>query len=672
MVAASTRKVQSGQFGPLRSAELPSAGLIVGHESSLRSELPGLSRILGTDAPSAGELEQWIALGIDLSGLTPQDARRSLAWIQERLAHGDAFPLDQHEEEVELIRDGQRITMIIDALFAREARGYAMPMGSPAEPMQVVPARLTAEGTVLLEGRAGAPLEAPFDVQFEGLHSVYQFSWSGEPLVKPPETIVRVRRRRHRRVRAPFRLRARFTHPLWEGLMVDAPIHDLSLEGISLDTDASRDLLYPGLFVHNIEIVWKGGTPVRTNATVRHVTQHAHSGEHRVGLRLMPSPQEAALWQRQVEGVLHPGTRRGSDGPEAFWENYTSSGYFNLSGKRAQDFADQRAAFNVVHEKLRAAPHIGAAFSFSSERRVESVAHQVSPWEGSWVFYHFSRRPDLRPLSAAGDEALLELYTHAYEYVQAQPRAQWLVTYVQKIARFSSLIFTELTRRYLATGRASITEFHALEMTTNYGSPPDGRFEVGPATPEEATLTAAVIRASRPQMYVAATGLSQSNLGIDSTLGVWSNAGLSRERRLLVARHCGRVVAAVVIDIVEEGVHLFGLLDMVRLYPVSALGHLAFGPLLDETRRIFRALGRKRFAYFCDATEDRSALNRPGTTDLGEANMTIMPVSLLPELLEHVFVLTSRRAAGNRRFGSEAPDAAARAASELPCPPEAR
>jgi hypothetical protein len=292
------------------------------------------------------------------------------------------------------------------------------------------------------------------------------------------------------------------------------------------------------------------------------------------------------------------------------------------------------------------------------------VAHQLSPWEGTWVLYHFSRRPDARPLSAAGDEALLDLYAHAYEYVQQQPRAQYLVTYVQKVARFSSLIFNDLTRRYLVSGRTSITEFRALEMATDVPFKKNERFEVGPARPDELVLTSAVIRASRPQLYVAATGLGQVDLGIDSTLAAWSSSGLERERRLLVARHGGRVVAAAVIDIVEQGVHLFGLFDIVRLFPVSSLGHLAFGALLDETRRLFRALGRARFAYFCDDTEDRSGPQRPGTSDLGEATMTILPVRLLPELLEHVFVLTNRRPSSGPLSASEMPEA--RSLSELP------
>jgi PilZ domain-containing protein len=642
----------------------PTPGVIVGAERSLGSEPPGLSRVYGMETTSPSDANQWVALGIDLRGLAPPDARRSLAWVQERLARGDAFRLDEHEEEVELIRDHARIAQVVEALLAREARGYAMRLGAEPGVMHSVPARLTAEGAVLLDGRDG-PLEAPFDVQLEGFHSVYQFQWSGDPVAAPPDTIVRVRRRRQRRARAPFRLRARFTHPLWDTIQVNAPVHDVSLEGLSFDTDAFRDLLYPGLVLRDLEVHWKGGVPIRCEATVRHVTQRAHSGQHRVGVSLDLPPLGAALWQREVEGVLHPQTLRGAHGPAVFWENYTISGYFNLSGKRAEDFAGLRSSFERAHRKLRTAPHVGAAFAYSSERRVESVAHQLSPWEGSWVFYHFSRRPDARPLSAAGDDALLDLYAHAYEYVQQQPRAQYLVTYVQKVARFSSLIFNDLTRRYLISGRASVTEFRALELDTDVEpAKKSERFEIGPARQDETVLASAVIRASRPGMYVAATGLGQADLGIDSTLAAWSSTGLERDRRLLVARHGGRVVAAAVIDIVEQGVHLFGLFDMVRLYAVSSLGHLAFGALLDETRRVFRALGRSRFAYFCDDTEDRSGPQRPGTADLGEATMTILPVGLLPELLEHVFVLTSRRPGSGPRNGSEMPEK--RTPSELP------
>ena len=54
--------------------------------------------------------------------------------------------------------------------------------------------------------------------------------------------------------------------------------------------------------------------------------------------------------------------------------------------------------------------------------------------------------------------------------------------------------------------------------------------------------------------------------------------------------------------------------------------------------------------------DDPAALDRPGMTDLGEATMTILPARLLPALLEHVFVLTSRRGWASRRGGGEAAD----------------
>lgn len=650
-------------------SEIPTSGVIVGAEHFFRSEPPGLARIQDAEGKSGGEIDQWVALGIDLSGLAPPVARESLAWIQERLARGEAFRLDEHEEEVELIRERPRIMTILEGLMAREARGYAMRLGSCARPSRVVPARLTIEGTVLLEHGGAAGIEAPFDVQLEGFQSVYQFRWSEDPMLEPPEAIVRVRRRRHRRALAPFRLRARFTHPLWDSIVVNAPIHDLSFEGISLDTDATRDILYPGLVIHDLEIFWKGAAPIRCGASVRHVTQRARSLEHRVGVRLRFSPETAERWHREVEGVLHPTTRRSLHGPEVFWENYTESGYFNLSGKKAEDFADQRAAFEQAHAKLCAAPEVGASFSFSSERRVESVAHQVSPWAGSWVFYHFSRRPDSRPLSAAGDEALLDLYAHAYEYIQQQPHAQWLVTYVQKKARFSSLIFRELTTRYFNQGRACLTDFRALEIDTSTEVPQGPKqFDVGAARRDELMLVSGTIRSSRPNMYVSATGLSQADLGIDATRHAWASAGLERERRVLVARDGDRVVAAAVIDVVAEGVHLFGLFDIVRLYAVSAVGHSAFDALLEAARRFFCGLGRKRFAYFGDSNDDPSAAERRGTTDLGDASMTILPVRLLPELLEHVFVLTSRRASASRRAMSDPPENLVRLPSDLPSP----
>ena len=249
----------------------------------------------------------------------------------------------------------------------------------------------------------------------------------------------------------------------------------------------------------------------------------------------------------------------------------------------------------------------------------------------------------------ADDTSLIDLHAHAYEYVQQQPGAKWLVTYVQDVARFSRRVYFDLAERYQALGRASVTPFRAVEVDCQQRIAPEGEFETGAARPHELAALAARIRAKRPAIYIEATGLGSPDLSIDPTIIEWAAAGLQRERQVLVARGpSGWPVAAAVLDAANDGLHLFGLLDVVRIFPLVEGAGSAYATLLAACQDWFSALGKHRFTYFADDDEDALGAGRTGCTDLGAAYVTILPVALLPELLEHVFTLTARCAPPSR------------------------
>ncbi|HET9953732.1 MAG TPA: PilZ domain-containing protein [Polyangiaceae bacterium] len=615
--------------------------LLVGDSSVFDPCLPGLSRVTGEQAraPTGSQLA---AVRIQFEALGLNTARHSLAWVNDRLVEGTIFRIDEREEEVELIDDAARIRGIVSALIASEARGHAMLHGSArGERRRTVELRLTREGNFLWSVPPDASLQgSAIEVQVQGFSSVYLFDVPVRNALLPPTTMVRVRRRRFRRVAAPRRLRLTAPHPLWREIVIDARATDVSEQGVCIETDAVRDMLYPGLRLKSVELRWKGGQPIKAEAVVAHVTQQSSSALHRVGLRLLLRGAEASRWHLELEELLHPRTTRGEPDASTFWKVYVDSGYFHLSGKSEREFVDERAAFEQSQEHFRGAPDVAAFFASSSKRRTESVAHQTSLWHGSWIYYQFCRLPEMRPLSAADDGLLLDLYAHAYEHVQSRPDARWLVTYVQEVARFSRLIFYDVAERYRAQGRASIWRFRALEVDCAQGDSSELDYEVSQARALEISALKNRIHQLRSQIYIEATGLSASDLGIGASIEAWEAAGLMRARVVLIARtKAGSPVAGAVLDAVNAGVHLFGLLDMARLFPLVDGGEDAYDSLLAAARRWFGGLGKRKFTYFADESEDPEASKR-SVTDLGRAFMTILPVELLPELLEHVFCVT--------------------------------
>lgn len=579
------------------------------------------------------------------------DAGQSAAAGDARRAHEASAGLVEQQGfvEAEHISEPRRIDAIVQALLVTESQGYVVNAGNPLGATKVR-ARAVRDGRLLLEccPRSGGFPSPPFEIHLEGYNSSYRFLSTEDGTIGTPALIVRVRRRRERRAPAPRRLRVTFGHPALPQTVVDAPVVDVSLGGLAIELETG-DGLSAGTRLRNIELSWKGGTRISCDAIVAHCRRRLGSERQLVGLRLLMPDATRAEWRDQLEGVLHPRTARGTRDHELFWQTYVDSGYFNLSRKAAGDFDFEKPAFVRSHELLRRAPEVGAFFVRASEKRVEAVAHQISPWPGSWLFYQFCRRPNARPASVADDNVLMDLYAHAYEYVQERSGAEWLVTYVQDAARFSRLIFHDLGQHYAALGRATVTRFRAIEIECAEALGVASELEVGPATPLERRALSAAVRRQRPEMYVKATGLADPELGVDSTIDSWGSAGLARKRQVLVARRAGRLVAGAVLDAADDGLHLFGLLDVVRMYALDSGGESAFEALLDSARAWYASLGKHRFAYFANDDEHPTALEAKGRSDLGAAYTIVLPVDLLPELLEHVHVTTSRGAPPPRK-----------------------
>src|SRR5688500_5159414 len=165
-------------------------------------------------------------------GLHHNAARVELSSTESNQPLVDTSAAEPPQED-ELIQDPSRIASIVEALIVHEARGYvANSTRAAGRPPRKIPARATRDGRLLLEcgSDAGSFPRPPFQVQLEGYKCAYQFRSSAEGTISTPESIRRVRRRSHRRVAAPRRLRVTFAHPSLPDVVTDAPAIDVSLE----------------------------------------------------------------------------------------------------------------------------------------------------------------------------------------------------------------------------------------------------------------------------------------------------------------------------------------------------------------------------------------------------------------------------------------------------------
>lgn len=582
----------------------------------------------------------------------PELARRQLAWLHDRVASGEALTPQTSYIELERIRDPRRIVKILAVLHDRRATATVRRVeGGPS-----TTARLDRTHGLLVAWGGEVQPGGPLLVAAEGYNSVFELPWpsSAGPSEAPTE-IVRVRRRRERRTPAPPRVTVHLDIDDPTRETVVWPVVDVSVGGLSFRADAATAGLFPGRRVR-VGVGWKRGpSELVFDAEVRHCTRIGGGRGDLCGLSLLPIDDATnTAWLDQLAELLHPETHL-APAPEELWDLYCESGYFNLSDKTNDAFTRLKRAFVERSANLAAHPEVGAHFGRRSWGRLEAAASQIEAWTGSWLLFQVARRSSMRPLQAAGDDVLRELYIHAYEHVQHQVGARYLTTYVQDVARFSRLCQLEFGERRAQRELASVTCFRPLEFTVEAVEKllPDA-IETKTETEAEAEVEieelavdhpdrgriAAQLARLYPDHHRRATGLDRPDLRLGAVSPRWRRAGLNRERAIFAARRRGRLEAAMLVEFADDGVHLFGLLDVARFVPMTSTARDCLPALLVAAGRWYAARDKPVFVYF-EEQQPRAPVTLEGAVDLGLAYTIALPIESLPELLEHVLEITT-------------------------------
>ena len=494
----------------------------------------------------------------------------------------------------------------------------------------------------------GTPPNGPFEVAIAGYNSVFCMRVAG---CRPaghgriesalPTEIVRVRHRGPRRVAAPAGTRVTLVDPK-TGEALGGTLSDVSLRGFSIELDAPRPHWPLGLAVPRIDIHLSGEAPVRLAGEVRGLQAGGALVRLSVDARLA---RASATWLAMVTRQLHPTTAIGSRWADATWRLYQRAGYFRLSNKSDADFAALREDFMRVSRRFDEAPELGVQTVFPSEDgEVVAALSAVRLYSGSWFGYQMAKVSGEAPDGTSGRDVLRDLHVRTYEHVQRDPAARWIIGFPQVKRVWSRLVHYDLPRRYERTGMAAIVRFRALELDSHApSSAHHPELEIAEAGATDRAIFFRRVAAERPAAYVEALDLVPARFDLTKHHAALRAAGLGAERTLIAARRHGRLVAVALLESNADGLHLFRLLDAVRLYRITDDGHREFPALLDAARAWYRARGKQRFVCMLEDDGALPAEARAGMVDMGEADMTILAAELLPELLEHLCEVTAPR-----------------------------
>jgi predicted RecB family endonuclease len=596
-------------------------------------------------------------------GLRPLIASRQagksiIATIEALRARSQFRTSTERSVSTEMIDDSARVYRIWEALTLRQCHGRIR-TGNGAV-ISAFASHVDLEAKRVSWTFTGPKPSLPFELEVIGHNSslacqITAAEISDEQIIAPfPTELLRTREDRFRRTAVKSPLKIRFTHPIWPEVTISRNVQTIAYDSVGCITQTHEDALYPGMLITDLQIEGPGQEAIRLQAEVCSISNEVEASRCKMLVR-PTSEAHTAAWEKLVEEHLHPRTDTGGEWNEACWDLYENSGYFHLSGKEPEQFAALKRQWFDTQKCLAAKPRIGfrvVRFFDDGSPGVEASLSLLRPYTGSWFAHQLARqKPPAGSQPRSGRDALWEIYLRGFEPVQTDPTVKWLFAYYEAHVRWTQFAKFEFISWYEHTGQACLFPFQLMEGDATRTGSLLAHVELSAPTDQECELLLEFLEESRPKAYREALDLVADRLDLASIKCQWTEAKLSRERELMVARVGGRPIAMAVMETAHPGLNLFNVLDGVHLYPLtsdeaSASVQDAYLALLDASAAWYRARGRNTFVHYAES-QHLSYAEAAGLKDLGAGKLWIISSELLPEFIEHLCEATQASLSGN-------------------------
>jgi hypothetical protein len=437
-----------------------------------------------------------------------------------------------------------------------------------------------------------------------------------------PASLRRIRRRCEPRARCAAAPVARWGRDE-EALVVSVSNSGLAIHVADGDPPAACDLT----LAHR-------GQSVRLRALQR--WQEPAADGVRAGYRVQPVAADATRWRAMVADELHPSTSTARTAAADVWSLYQESGYLRLSGKQPGEFGPVAAAVDHARARLGDVADVGCQVVWETPGGLPfATLHLQQTYAQTWMSFQLAKRPGGAPDGTPGRAVLRELHLRAYEHASLDPQLRWFVGYVQDSCSWSGLVHHGFPARHQLSGEAACVPLHAYEITTDRPVAAGGRAINMPA--DSAIVHDALRRIGnvRPRAYVEALDLTSDRFDLSAVAARWEPLGLWRRREAIVAYDQDEPVAIALVEGASDGLHLFGLFDLVRLWPLVPGGTRTYPTLLEAARRWYRDRGKQRCVLFLEDSGARE-IAPLGLRDLGPARTCVFSSGLVAEFLDFV------------------------------------
>lgn len=537
------------------------------------------------------------------------------------------------------VRSGRAaIAELLQAFIGHRVTGWVAGQGFTLQPTGIDDAHVSWRVN-------GVPPSHPFQLVIEGYNTVFSMKLTiaghaeGILRTERPDEILELRQRWLRRGPSTTPMVIAWRDP--EGQSHGGRVVNLSYEGLLAEL-LGPPTLNVSQRLTAVEVSSHGGSVTMTGEVV----SLEEASDHTKLRMIISGVQPRWRWHEWVDRALNPKARVDAAVAAAQWRLFERCGYFSLSNKSPADFAHLQRAYLTTSQVIGQAEHLlkQVVWGAQGDAELTAAATMAKVYAGTWIGIHMAKDKGDAPDGTPSRQVLRELNALVFECIQTDPELKWFFTSIQDKRVWTRSAFHDFPQTLSTEDEAAQVRFRALE----FGVDAPWFDQTGPqgclreATDQDLDALCSHISDTRSYVYREALDLVRDRIDMATNVEQWRRVALERERKTWVAgNNPTNPDAAAVVERAADGVHLFGLFDLVRLYDLSGNGQPCFSRLLAQAADYFAASGKARFVCYLEKGIELDPSVEALGTDLGEADMCIIAARRIPEVVENIFRLAA-------------------------------
>lgn len=386
------------------------------------------------------------------------------------------------------------------------------------------------------------------------------------------------------------------------GTELQCRVLELHPRGLSV-LIAPTDLLPPGLHV-DVELLLAGEEkPVRARATVRSIGPNgsAEAEGLRCGLALHDlDSNDAQRLARALIPVGYPGIDAGKPSDfKAIWA------FLPEAGLSYHLYADQSALSEHTIEEtfgrvLGAGDEVAINLIERHDGRVRGHIAGVRLGQRTWLATHLAANTGQYRNEAQVSRALC---LALLEHFEGKQDFEYIKFFWKKALKWPNRVFGWAARGVMHTGLAELREQDLLVRELKGPLPPrPSDVDVSEATPDDHAWLEEFFLSRCGILRVLADDLTRDGFALPAVATAYARAGLSRTRRLRIARRGGKRLGVSAIELSTQGLQLNEFTSHVEVFAVepSAASLDIRRALVADALEVYQGAGRRHAIALCE------------------------------------------------------------------------